>query len=145
MKTCSVIFLFSLFFFAACHRPTFSQAVRSTASMDIDQQDHALIQTKTNNKVKALVYARQAAPTAPTAPKTTTTATVAPTTTTATVAPKTTTTATVAPTTTSATVKPAVVATPAPTAGNTKTVKRTTGSSFITLSMTVGAFLFALF
>ena len=60
MKTCSVIFLFSLFLIAACHRPTFSEAVRSTASIDFDQQDHALIQTHTNNKVKSLVYARQA-------------------------------------------------------------------------------------
>jgi hypothetical protein len=59
MKTSTLIFLCSLICFAACSNPILSEALRSSASIDLDSEDHALIQTESKNKVKSLAYARQ--------------------------------------------------------------------------------------
>jgi outer membrane biosynthesis protein TonB len=59
MKTSTLIFLCSLICFAACSNPILSEALRSSASIDLESEDHALIQTESKNKVKSLAYARQ--------------------------------------------------------------------------------------
>ena len=54
MKVSTMIFLCSLICFATCTKPIFSEALRSSASIDLDSPDQALIQTQSKNKVNNL-------------------------------------------------------------------------------------------
>ena len=175
MKVSTMIFLCSLICFATCTKPIFSEALRSSASIDLDSPDQALIQTQSKNKVKSLAFARQNAQVAQapkpaaTQPAATQPAAAQPSAAQPAAAqpsaaqPKPAATQPAATQPAAAQPKPAATqpaasnAAAAPTAGakttsdaklntsGTATSKRTSGSSFIVISTTVLAMLFALF
>ena len=129
MKTITMLFLCSLICFAAATKPLFSDAVRSSASIDLDSQDTVLIQTNTNNKVKTLAYARQNVAAKAAAPQATATATAS------------------APAASGTQAKPAASGAQTQTGKNVhgSSSKRSSGSSFISISITLLAIFLALF